>query len=78
MHKFAERRASMAAIIFKKQISMPEKDEDVFRHLKAQPDASKYIVRLVRADMENGADPREEMRKIAAQIYKEMRENERQ
>lgn len=56
----------------RKQISMPQGDKDVYEHLKQQSDASKYIVRLVRADMQKENDPMEKMRKIAVEVYKEM------
>lgn len=62
----------------RKQISMPQEDKDVYKHLKDQPDASKYIVKLIRADMQKQSDPAEEFRKIAVEVFEEMRKGGRQ
>jgi translation elongation factor EF-Tu-like GTPase len=51
-----------------KQISFTEKDKDALEHLMRQDNASRYVIRLIRQDMERQDPLRETIEGIVREI----------
>jgi polyhydroxyalkanoate synthesis regulator phasin len=59
-----------------KQINFTENDQDVLDHLMKQDNASRYVIRLIRQDMEQRELSRENIKQLIREILEENNQNE--